>query len=131
MISPRSVPLSADAGAALRQILGIMTDQFMSGEAWGWDLDHVLALEARLALAFDAPSGDDSSDDAEIIVELGIDDVALLLTGMAFTEMASVDLPWFEMVRWTSDFVTAELRHHWSEEEWAAFGPSGTGGTIY
>jgi hypothetical protein len=22
------------------------------------------------------------------------------------------------MVRWTTDFVTAELRQHWTDEEW-------------
>ena len=46
---------------------------------------------------------------------------ALLLDGMASTEMASVDLPWFDMVRWTSDFVTAELRPHWSEDDWQTY----------
>ena len=54
-------------------------------------------------------------------VTIGIDDAALLLDGMAFTEMASVDFPWFDMVRWTSDFVTAELRPHWSEDAWQTF----------
>ena len=140
MITPRPVPLSADAAAALRQILGIMADQFMSGEAWGWDLDHVLALDARLAIAFDdgdepgsavPSSGSTTPGTPEVIVEFGIDDASLLLTGMAFTEMASVDLPWFEMVRWTSDFVTAELRRHWTDEEWQTYGRSGPQGTIY
>ena len=59
-------------------------------------------------------------------VELHIEDVALVLSGMAFTETMSADLPWFEMVRWTSDFVTAELRAHWSDAEWAEFGSLGS-----
>ena len=54
-------------------------------------------------------------------VTLGIDDAALLLDGMAFTEIASADLPWIDMVRWTSDFVTSELRSHWSDAEWLEF----------
>jgi hypothetical protein len=33
----------------------------------------------------------------------------------------SVDFPFFEMVQWTSDFVTAELRSHWSEDLWLAY----------
>jgi hypothetical protein len=38
----------------------------------------------------------------------------------------SVDFPFFEMVQWTSDFVTAELRAHWSEDLWLAYvGSSG------
>jgi hypothetical protein len=32
-----------------------------------------------------------------------------------------VDLPFIEMVRWTSDFITAELRSHWTEEQWLAY----------
>ncbi len=35
------------------------------------------------------------------------------------TEMMSVDFPWFDMVRWSVDFITAELRPLWSDEEWA------------
>jgi hypothetical protein len=37
---------------------------------------------------------------------------------MAYTEIASADLPWIDMVRWTSDFVSGELRQHWSDDEW-------------
>ena len=50
-------------------------------------------------------------------ITLGIDDAALLLQGMAFTELMSVDLPWFETVQWVTDFVTSELRQHWSDQE--------------
>jgi hypothetical protein len=52
---------------------------------------------------------------------LGIDDVALLLQGMAFTEVMSEDLPWIDTVRWVTDFVTAELRKYWTEDEWREF----------
>jgi len=51
-------------------------------------------------------------------VLLGIDDAALLLQGMAFTEVMSQDLPWIESVRWVTDFITDELRQHWTEDEW-------------
>ena len=40
---------------------------------------------------------------------------------MAFTEIASAEFEWAEMVRWTSDFVTAELRQHWSDDEWRSW----------
>jgi hypothetical protein len=52
---------------------------------------------------------------------MGIDDASLLLQGMAFTEVMSADLPWIDMVRWVTDFVTTELRQHWTEEEWQTF----------
>jgi hypothetical protein len=51
-------------------------------------------------------------------VLLGIDDAALLLQGMAFTEVMSQELPWIESVRWVTDFITEELRQHWTEDEW-------------
>jgi hypothetical protein len=54
-------------------------------------------------------------------VLLGIDDVALLLHGMAFTEVMSEHLPWIASVRWVTDFITEELRQHWTEEEWRQF----------
>jgi hypothetical protein len=33
----------------------------------------------------------------------------------------SVEFPFFEMVQWTSDFVTTELRAYWTEDDWRAF----------
>ena len=57
---------------------------------------------------------------AERELVLDIEDVALVLQGMAFTEVMSAELPWVDMVRWTSDFVTAQLRPHWTDEEWSA-----------
>lgn len=108
MIEPREIVLSADAVQALCEILGIMADEVMReplGTRWG--IPRIVELEERLM----RPAEGDP-------VVIGIDDAALLLDGMAFTEVMSEDLPWIEMVRWTSDFVTAELRSHWTEDEW-------------
>ncbi len=100
--------LEHDAVLALSQILGIMLDQFFDdGDANGWDSEKIVDLESRLM----APGEDEG-------VLLGIDDVALLLQGMAFTEVMSQDLPWIDSVRWVTDFVTEELRQHWTEDEW-------------
>lgn len=52
-------------------------------------------------------------------IELEIEDAALLLEGLAFTEAMSVDLPWFDMVQWTVDFMTEQLRPAWTEDEWS------------
>ncbi len=119
---PRAIELEADARLALGQIIGIMSDQAMSGAIARWDVERLMELELRLGVT---PGGYGIVDIAEAspeptTVTLGIDDAALLLDGMAFTEIASADLPWIEMVRWTSDFVTSELRRHWSEAEWLA-----------
>lgn len=75
-----------------------------------WDAEAVVDLQMRLSGV-----GEDEA------VELGIDDVALLLDGMAFTEMMSVSFPFFEMVQWTTEFVASKLRSHWSEESWLAY----------
>ncbi len=111
MIEPRLVLLEQDAVLALSQILGIMLDDLFSGEdSSGWNSERILDLEARLM----APAEEEG-------VLLGIDDAALLLQGMAFTEVMSQDLPWIESVRWVTDFITEELRQHWTEDEWRKF----------
>jgi hypothetical protein len=116
MLLPKEIELEPDARLALGQILGIMSDQAMSGEPTRWDVERLMELEVRLGVtpgAFAVDHVDDTST-----VTLGIDDAAMLLDGMAFTEVASADLPWIDMVRWTADFVTGELRSHWTEAEW-------------
>lgn len=113
---PRAVELESDARMALGTIIGIMSDQAMSGTACRWDVERLLELEVRLGIPAGV-AGDDQFGEIPTVI-LGIDDVALLLEGMAFTEVASADLPWIDMVRWTSDFVTAELRRHWTDGEW-------------
>jgi hypothetical protein len=112
---PRLIMLEPDARQALGQIIGIMSDQAMSGLAGSWDVERLIELETRLGVidGLDVEPLDELAP-----VTLGIDDAALLLEGMAFTEIASADLPWIDMVRWTSDFVTSELRSHWTEAEW-------------
>jgi hypothetical protein len=108
MIEPRLVPLEQDAVLALSQILAIMLDDvFGNAESSGWNSQRILDLEGRLM----APAEGEG-------VLLGIDDAALLLQGMAFTEVMSQDLPWIESVRWVTDFITDELRQHWTEDEW-------------
>ena len=111
MIEPRSVELEQGAAMALGQILGIMSDQmYAAGGASPWNGEHILDLDTRLA----------EHEEGQPFL-MGIDDAALLLEGMAFTEIMSADFPWIDMVRWTTDFVTEELRQHWTEDEWRTF----------
>ena len=111
MIEARTIHLEPVAVMAMSQILGIMLDQMFDIESRAvWEFEDVIDLEARL------------SEPAEgSPITLGIDDVALLLQGMAFTEVMSEDLPWIDTVRWVTDFVTAELRQYWTEDEWHEF----------
>ena len=114
---PREIELEPDARMALAQILGIMSDQAMTGDTGRWDVARLLEVEARLGITLGVDDVGQGPDEPAAVT-LGIDDAALLLDGMAFTEIASADLPWIEMVRWTSDFVSTELRRHWTDDEW-------------
>ena len=114
---PRQFDLRADARMALAQILGIMSDQAMSGDASRWDVGRLLEVEARLGIILGVDDVGRGGDESRLVT-IGIDDAALLLDGMAYTEIASAELPWIDMVRWTADFVSAELRQHWTDHEW-------------
>jgi len=129
MADVRTMPLDRDAAGALVTILGIMLDHIQLADFEGfkapWSGEHVVDLDTRLNYVWpeltaswmgagmeDVPAGEVRP------IELHIEDAELLLAGMAFTEMASTELPWFDMVRWTSDFISAELRGLWSDEVW-------------
>lgn len=131
---PRNMALARDAASALRIILGIMSDQLVmfGGEdtGWGprsWRLDDIVRLDNRIEELWpDQTWGMTESDPASATdrdhpardFELHIEDAELILAGMAFTEMASAEFPWADMVRWTSDFISTEIRTLWSDEIW-------------
>jgi hypothetical protein len=106
------VTLPPTAAAALLEVLGILGDNQAAD-----DPGHLFDLQARIhgvwpAEEMVAQEGPDRS------IELHIEDAELLIGGLAYTEVMSQDLPWIDMVRWTSEFVAAELRSHWSDDEW-------------
>ena len=110
-MTTRLVLLPPEAAMALNEIIGIMTDQLMEGNmTTRWDAEKLVELQMKL---HDAQDGE--------AVDIDISEAALLLDGMAFTEVMSVEFPFFEMVQWTSDFVTGELRAYWTEDEWRSF----------
>lgn len=123
---PRSFELSADARAAVAQLVGIMNDQVMDGDAPPrWDYDELMRLEYRFGITLGVDDVGRGPDDGATVT-VGMDDVALLLDGMAYTEVMSADFPWIDMVRWTADFITGELRDHWTDDEWRAFTAAGS-----
>ena len=122
---PRTFELSSDARAAVAQLLGIMSDQVMDGAgAARWDYDELMRVEHRFAVTMgvdDVGAGPSES----VTVTVGMEDVAVLLDGMAYTEVMSEGFAWIEMVRWTADFITSELRGHWTDDEWREFTAAG------
>lgn len=131
---PRTFDLSGDARAAVAQLMGIMNDQVLDGaDAPRWDYDELMRLEHRFGVTMGVDDiGIGPSEGATVTV--GMEDVALLLDAMAYTEVMSEGFAWIDMVRWTADFITSELRGHWTDEEWREFTAAGTrrqGRTIY
>ncbi|MEL7209339.1 MAG: hypothetical protein AAGK32_14075 [Actinomycetota bacterium] len=106
--------LSVDAAAALLELLGIVHDNDATD-----DLARSTRLEALLRQRWTEDelltlTGPDHP------IRLDIEDAAALLGGLAYTEMMSSEFPWFDMVRWSVDFVTAQLRPLWTDQQWAA-----------
>lgn len=132
MTWPRKIELAPEAAASINQILGIVIDAAMAGWTpegdpllgWNFDLSEVVALEARLSEVFTPEQLSSGGGEAHVL-DLHIEEVALVLHGMAYTEVMSADYPWIDMVRWTSDFVAGELRPLWTEQEWADFNAVG------
>ena len=136
MSEPRTMLLARDAASALRIILGIMSDQLVvfGGEdtGWGprsWKLDEIVRLESRIdelwpdetwGMTESDPGSASDRDQPARDFEIHIEDAELILAGMAFTEMASAEFPWADMVRWTSDFISTEIRELWPDELWRA-----------
>lgn len=126
----RSLELTRDAASALRTILGIMADQFLFADDMatsGWDPEAVGTLDRRIeqiwpeeymGMTESDPESASDRDQPARPIDLDIEEASMLLAGMAFTEFASAEFPWADMVRWTSDFITAELRGLWTDDEW-------------
>ena len=122
---PRTFELSSDARSAVAQLVGIMSDQVVDGaDAARWDYDELMRVEHRFAvmMGFDDVSIGPSDS---VTVTVGMEDVAALLDGMAYTEVMSEGFAWIDMVRWTADFITSELRSHWTNDEWHEFTAAG------
>jgi hypothetical protein len=113
-VHPRKVTLPIVAGAALRETIGILDDHQATE-----DPHRATWLELRVWEAWTEQEWA-SMDGPDRDIEFEIEDAALILEGLAFTEMMSVDLPWFDMVQWTVDFVTAQLRPMWTDDEWSS-----------
>ncbi len=98
-----TMTLPIEGAAALREILGILTDHEVE------DIDGRLdALDKRLSLAW---SSDEwiSMKATDRGIPMTRDDAKLLINGLRFTEMMSVHLPFFDQVCFVSDWIVAEL----------------------
>jgi hypothetical protein len=111
----RTLRLPIEGAAALLTTLGIMGDELLPVDP------H---LVADLAQALSAPWDEEQwaalrGPDAD--VELAIEQADALLWGLAHTEAASLELPWYPMVITTVRFVGDALLELWSDDEWLAY----------
>lgn len=108
----RIITLPIEAGAALRETLGILEDHREAEDPYRSASLNLKLLEAWEEDEWASMKADDRP------IEFDIEDAALVLHGLAFTETMSAELPWFDMVQWTVDFIVGELRPRWTEDEW-------------
>jgi len=108
----RTITLPIEAGAALRETLGILEDHQEAEDPYRAASLNLKILEAWNEDEWSSMQADDRP------IEFDIEDAALVLHGLAFTETMSADFPWFAMVQWTVDFVAGEIRPQWTEDEW-------------
>jgi hypothetical protein len=114
MSLPRTVTLPPAAAAALLEVLGILGDNRATD-----DPGHLFDLAARIHEVWpEEELVTQEGPDRDVV--LHVEDAELLIGGLAYTEVMSADLPWIDMVRWSVGFVAAELRGHWSDDEWRA-----------
>lgn len=116
-VLPRSITLPIEAASALREILGILGDNGYPGMR-AHEPERAIMLEGQIWATWEPEAWETLVAD-DRAVELELEDASLLLGGLAFTETMSEEFPWIDMVRWTVDFIAAELRPLWTEAEWA------------
>ena len=114
VVLARTITLPIEAGAALRETLGILDDHGEAEDPYRSASLNLKILEVWNEEEWSAMKGPDRP------IEFDIEDAALILQGLAFTEAMSAELPWFDMVQWTVDFIVGELQPTWTEDEWDA-----------
>ena len=98
-----TMTLPIEGAAALRQILGILSDHEIE------DSDgRLAALDRRLSLAWNGEEWETMSA-TERGIPMSRLDAELLVRGLRFTEMMSTQLPFFDQVCAVSDWIVGEL----------------------
>ena len=109
----RVLSIPAEGVIALQTVIGIIDDHGLVADPWVY-----AALTKTLQENAPVSTG---SDGDEIAISLTIAEADLLLRGLAFTEAMSVELPWYEMVVYTVQFVGDALLALWTDEQWLAY----------
>lgn len=109
----RTLMMPAEGIIALQTITGILDDHEVP-------IDPVVADRLSRTL-HEATPFSTGAEGEELGVELTIQEADVLLRGLAFTEAMSVELPWYDMVVHTVQFVGDALVELWTDAEWLAY----------
>jgi hypothetical protein len=107
----RSMLLPWEGVEALRTVLGILDDHEVRVDAVAYESISVKLLEAVMM----------GPQDGDIPIEVSLPEANLLLEGLRFTDVMSMDLPFYDMVVDTINFVGDQLLAMWSTNEWLEF----------
>jgi hypothetical protein len=113
----RLLRMPAEGVIALQTVIGIIDDHALVADPWVY-----ASLTKTLQENSPVSTGGDGD---EIELSLTIAEADLLLRGLSFTEAMSVELPWYEMVVYTVQFVGDALVELWSNDEWLTYRDGG------
>lgn len=109
----RTLSMPAEGVIALQTVIGIIDDHALHADPWVYaSLTKTLQENSPVSTGAD---GD------QISIQLSMPEADLLLRGLSFTEAMSVELPWYEMVIFTVQFVGDALVELWTDAEWLAY----------
>ena len=107
----RSMLLPWEGVEALRTVLGILDDREVRVDAVAYEAISIKLVNAVMM----------GPQDGDIPVEVSLLEANLLLEGLRFTDVMSMDLPFYDMVVDTINFVGEQLLALWTSNEWLAF----------
>jgi hypothetical protein len=107
----RALVLPWEGVEALRTVLGILEDHDVPVNAEAYQSISVTLLNAVMM----------GPQDGDIPIEVSLAEADLLLSGLRFTDVMSMDLPFYDAVVDTINFVGDQLLAMWTNAEWLAF----------
>jgi hypothetical protein len=113
----RTLRLPWEGVESLRTILGIVDDHGLRVDQ---QAKHNLEAKLSAAPLQHGPVAA-GNEDIEVDVDLTMPEAALLLDALRFTDLMSMELPFYDMVVDTVQFVSDQLVGLWSPQAWMAW----------
>jgi hypothetical protein len=112
---PLSIPW--EGVESLKVVLGIVDDHELKVDA-----DARESLEAKLDAAPQQLGPIAAGEEHEnLVLHLTMREASLLLQALHFTDLMSMELPFYDMVVHTVQFIGDRLTALWSPQDWMAF----------